>query len=311
MPFDNRRLLSLCGQLDENIHLIEERLEIKISNRGNKFLLTGIQPNVEVAVTVLKDLYTQTEQTDELTPNEVHLSLQNANSTNKKEKPSASDKKAPREDPHAIKTPKKKIIARNEGQREYINSIMKHDINFGIGPAGTGKTFIAVACAVAALESKQVNRIILIRPIVEAGERLGFLPGDIAQKIDPYLRPLYDALYDTLGFEKVSKLLDRQIIEIAPLAYMRGRTLSDAYIILDESQNTTIEQMKMFLTRIGFGSKAILTGDISQVDLPKGKLSGLKHAINVLKDVNTIGFSYFSKKDRKNQKPNSNQPTNT
>lgn len=293
-PFDNKRLLNLCGQLDEHLQLIENRLDVKINNRGNQFQLEGNKNSVKVAVTVLKKLYQQTQEGKELTPNEVHLSLQDVGETSNNKNKKANNNV---DDPTVIKTPKMKVVPRTENQRSYIKTVLKHDVNFGIGPAGTGKTFIAVACAVAALEAKQVNRIILIRPIVEAGERLGFLPGDIAQKIDPYLRPLYDALYDTLGFEKVCKLLDRQIIEIAPLAYMRGRTLSNAFIILDESQNTTIEQMKMFLTRIGFGSTAVITGDITQVDLPRGKLSGLKHAMRILENVKTIGFSRFAGKD--------------
>lgn len=293
-PFDNRRLLNLCGQLDEHLQLIESRLDVKINNRGNQFQLEGNPNSVNVAITVLKKLYQQTQEGKELTPNEVHLSLQDVGEADNNKAKKINNNV---DDPTIIKTPKMKVVPRTENQRSYIKTIHKHDVNFGIGPAGTGKTFIAVACAVAALEAKKVNKIILIRPIVEAGERLGFLPGDIAQKIDPYLRPLYDALYDTLGFEKVCKLLDRQIIEIAPLAYMRGRTLSNAYIILDESQNTTIEQMKMFLTRIGFGSTAVITGDITQVDLPRGKLSGLKHAMRILENVKTIGFSRFIGKD--------------
>ena len=197
----------------------------------------------------------------------------------------------------SISTPNGLITLRNDNQKEYITNIFKEAINFGIGPAGTGKTYLAVAAAVFALEQQQARRIVLVRPVVEAGERLGFLPGDLAQKIDPYLRPLYDALYEMIGFEKVSKLLEQQTIELAPLAYMRGRTLSDAFIILDESQNTTIEQMQMFLTRIGFGSTVVITGDITQIDLPNGKASGLRHAIDVLKGIEGIGFNYFTSKD--------------
>lgn len=292
-PFDNKRLLSLCGQLDEHLQLIENRLHVKINNRGNQFQLEGNPKSVNVAVTILQNLYQQTREGKELTPNEIHLSLQDVGGADTKKNKKHNNV----DDPTIIKTPKMKVVPRTDNQRSYIETVLKHDINFGVGPAGTGKTFIAVACAVAALESKKVSRIILIRPIVEAGERLGFLPGDIAQKIDPYLRPLYDALYDTVGFEKVCKLLDRQIIEIAPLAYMRGRTLSNAFIILDESQNTTVEQMKMFLTRIGFGSTAVITGDVTQVDLPRGKLSGLKHALRVLEHVDTIGVSSFISND--------------
>lgn len=286
-PFDNARLLNLCGKLDEHIHLIEKNLNVVIYNRGNKFQVTGTKKDTQLTKLVLEYLYKQTENKINLTPMQVHLALKELDTDYEKDLSL----------PVNIKTPRCKIILRNKNQRLYIKNINKREINFGIGPAGTGKTYLAVASAIAALEHLQVRRIILVRPIVETGEKLGFLPGDFAQKVDPYLRPLHDALYEMLGFEQVSKLLDQQIIEIAPLAYMRGRTFSDAFIILDESQNTSIEQMQMFLTRIGFGSKVVITGDITQIDLPKGKTSGLRHAIDVLKDIEEIGFNYFYSKD--------------
>lgn len=284
-PFDNKRLLNLYGNLDENLKQIEQRLKIKITATSNSFNITGNRSSVNLATIILQNLYAETDNGKLLSPKEIHLAIHQA-------KDNASPSQA-----YKIKTPLTNINARTKNQQVYLNNILKHDINFGIGPAGTGKTFLAVASAVSNLEQYNIRRIILVRPVVEAGERLGFLPGDLTQKIDPYLRPLYDSLYEMLGFEKVTKLLEQNIIEIAPLAYMRGRTLSDAFIILDESQNTTIEQMKMFLTRVGFSSKVVITGDITQVDLPKGKLSGLKHACQVLNGVENIGFTYFDSKD--------------
>jgi phosphate starvation-inducible PhoH-like protein len=298
-PEDNRRLANLCGELDEHIKLIENRLGIEIHNRGSKFQLSGDTESVATASDVLEKLYRSTGNDIMLTPNEVHLALQDAGAngdTNGSKTPSFDDPSSGEKD-WVINTKRSVIKPRGENQRKYVRSIHQLDVNFGIGPAGTGKTYLAVACAVNALEKDEVRRIVLVRPAVEAGEKLGFLPGDLAQKVDPYLRPLYDALYEMLGFEKVDRLIERNIIEVAPLAYMRGRTLNDAFIILDESQNTTKEQMKMFLTRIGFGSHAVITGDASQIDLPQGKKSGLVHAIEVLDGIKEIGFTYFKAQD--------------
>lgn len=290
-PADNHRLASLYGPLDDNLRHIEQRLLVSISHRDNVLKLSGPEINVTAATDVLQQLYQLTADTQHpLTPEQVHLTItENYDIQYQPHQESVSE--------FNLKTKKGLIKVRNPNQASYVNNILKHDITFGIGPAGTGKTYLAVACAVDALEKQLVRRIILTRPAVEAGEKLGFLPGDLNQKIDPYLRPLYDALFEMLGFEKVEKYLERNIIEIAPLAYMRGRTLNDAFIILDESQNTTIEQMKMFLTRIGFSSKAAITGDITQVDLPRGQYSGLKHAIDVLAEVSEISFNYFTPKD--------------
>lgn len=285
-PDDNQRLANLCGPLDDNLRVIEQRLGIEIFNRGNQFQLVGDTDSIQVGSHILKDLYKSTKN-NLLTPEEFHLILANAT----KESPTTTNISC------IIRTKRCAIKPRGTNQYQYVTSIQKLDINFGIGPAGTGKTYLAVACAVKALEQDEVRRIVLVRPAVEAGEKLGFLPGDLAQKVDPYLRPLYDALYEMLGFEQVAKLIDRNIIEIAPLAYMRGRTLNDSFIILDESQNTTKEQMKMFLTRIGFNSKAVITGDITQIDLPKENQSGLIHAKQVLKNVKGIGFTYFKVQD--------------
>ena len=288
-PEDNRRLASLCGQLDEHLKLIESRLGIAINNRGNNFQLMGGARDVKTANSILERLYKSTQSDTLITPNEVHLALQDAGSSdiNIEDISKLS----------LIQTKRGTIKPSGVNQRKYVDSIRKKDLNFGIGPAGTGKTYLAVACAVEALEKSEVRRIVLVRPAVEAGEKLGFLPGDLAQKVDPYLRPLYDALYEMLGFEKVAKLIERNIIEVAPLAYMRGRTLNDAFIILDESQNTTKEQMKMFLTRIGFGSCVVVTGDATQIDLPNGKNSGLLHAMRVLKGIKEISFSHFEAQD--------------
>ncbi|CAM3724942.1 PhoH family protein [Rheinheimera salexigens] len=291
-PADNQRLTSLCGPFDDNLKHIERRLLVQISYRDNHIKVTGPADNTEAAIDILQQLYAQTallKQTA-LTPEQVHLTIN--------ENYDISYQQQTAEPCHfSLKTKKGLIKPRNPNQAQYVSNVLSHDVCFGIGPAGTGKTYLAVACAVDALERDMVKRIILTRPAVEAGEKLGFLPGDLAQKVDPYLRPLYDALFEMLGFEKVEKLLERGIIEIAPLAYMRGRTLNDAFIILDEGQNTTMEQMKMFLTRIGFSSKAVITGDITQVDLPRGQYSGLKHAIDVLADINDISLNYFNAKD--------------
>ncbi len=287
-PEDTVRLASLCGQLDENIKLIERRLGVQINNRGSTFHLSGEETGVHAANQVLEHLYETTEADQPVTPEQVHLALRD---TGPSSHPTGSSPES------LIHTKRVVIKPRGENQLNYARNIKKLDINFGIGPAGTGKTYLAVACAVDALEKDEVRRIVLVRPAVEAGEKLGFLPGDMAQKVDPYLRPLYDALYEMMGFEKVARLIERNIIEVAPLAYMRGRTLNDAFIILDESQNTTQEQMKMFLTRIGFGAHAVITGDITQIDLPQGKRSGLTHATQVLKGIKDIGFTYFKAHD--------------
>lgn len=283
-PEDNHRLFNLCGKLNEHLKLIENRLGVLIKQRGHTFSISGEPYAVKQACDTLNNLYQETEKVSILDPKEVHLHLQ------------AIGKKAAKIDQDAImeiRTKKSIITARGENQVHYLRNILQHDINFGIGPAGTGKTYLAVACAVQALEAERVSRIILVRPIVEAGEKLGFLPGDIAQKVHPYLRPLYDALYEMMGFDKVDQLIERDVIELLPLAYMRGRSLNDSFIILDEGQNTTIEQMKMFLTRIGFNSKAVITGDVTQIDLNNRRDSGLIHASEVLKNIPGISFTQF------------------
>jgi len=290
-PEDNERLANVCGQTDEHLRQIELRLGIEINNRGNQFQLIGDSTAIRAGEEVLKGLYcAATDET--LDPSKVHLFLQESGIEALVE--AAPQSEVPET---AIKTRRGMIKARGPNQKEYLHKVLTHDINFGVGPAGTGKTYLAVACAVDALERDQVRRILLVRPAVEAGERLGFLPGDLAQKIDPYLRPLYDALYEMLGFERVAKLIERNVIEVAPLAYMRGRTLNESFIILDEAQNTTPEQMKMFLTRIGFGSTAVITGDITQVDLPRGQASGLRQATGILKEVDGISFTFFNAHD--------------
>ena len=287
-PFEADRFANLCGQFDEHLRLIEQRLALEIRNRGNQFELVGPSDVAKSAETLLRRLYRETKST-ELSPDMVHLFLQESGMEQANETSATPN--------ITLRTRKGNIRPRGANQQRYVKAILDHDINFGIGPAGTGKTYLAVACAVDALEREQIRRILLVRPAVEAGEKLGFLPGDLSQKIDPYLRPLYDALYEMLGFEHVAKLIERNVIEVAPLAYMRGRTLNNSFIILDESQNTTVEQMKMFLTRIGFGSTAVITGDVTQVDLPRGTRSGLKHVIEVLQDVPGISFTHFKPKD--------------
>lgn len=289
-PADNHRLTSLCGQLNQHLKQIEQRLGVQISPRGNVFSVSGSSVAVQAALAVLQQLYRETDGKKELSPEAVHLMLQNANV----ETLMAG---GAQQEPATIRTRKGYIKPRGGTQIDYVRAIQRNDINFGIGPAGTGKTYLAVACAVEALQTDKVERLLLVRPAVEAGEKLGFLPGDLAQKIDPYLRPLYDALYEMLGFETVGKLLERQIIEVAPLAYMRGRTLNNAFIILDESQNTTESQMKMFLTRIGFGSTAVITGDATQIDLPRGTRSGLLHACEILHGIEGISFTRFTSRD--------------
>ncbi|MBT1065359.1 PhoH family protein [Bowmanella sp. Y26] len=293
-PNDHKRLSSLCGPFDDNIKQIERRLGVEISYRDNLFKVMGKAQQTMATAELLKLLYIETQPVKgtipELDAEKVHLAIQEAKCIEQAEAGKYG------KEVH-IKTKRGVIKPRNPHQSQYVQNIVNHDISFGIGPAGTGKTYLAVASAVDALERQEIRRILLTRPAVEAGEKLGFLPGDLSQKVDPYLRPLYDALFEMLGFEKVEKLLERNVIEVAPLAYMRGRTLNDSFIILDESQNTTVEQMKMFLTRIGFNSKAVITGDITQVDLPRGARSGLRHAIEVLKDVNDISFNFFDATD--------------
>ncbi|MEH6544563.1 MAG: PhoH family protein [Porticoccaceae bacterium] len=361
-PHDTRRLASLCGQFDENLHQIEQRLGIEIRNRGNVFAFYGETSRTYPASNLLRQLYSETDELSDLSPERVHVFLQQSDMELRAKSSNAgalhSDKEhssAPPSSPQhyqqhsqqqapghlpvngtspihdspsgnsmdttassahpsgdnspsepagdniasftVIRTKNSKVLPRGLNQQHYVRAIQTHDINFGIGPAGTGKTYLAVACAVEAFMRNDVERILLVRPAVEAGEKLGFLPGDLAQKVDPYLRPLYDALYEMLGTETVGKLIERQVIEVAPLAYMRGRTLNNAYIILDESQNTTREQMKMFLTRIGFGATAVITGDLTQIDLPRGTHSGLLHASEVLSNIDGISFTRFLSKD--------------
>ncbi len=288
-PASGERLANLCGQFDEHLRQLERRLGVEVNNRGNAFRIIGDHDPARAAAEVLKGLYRATAS-ETLSPARVHLFLQESGIEELLEQEDDGEDVS-------IRTKRGVVRGRGPNQKRYLKNIMTHDINFGVGPAGTGKTYLAVACAVEALERDETRRIILTRPAVEAGERLGFLPGDLAQKVDPYLRPLYDALYEMLGFERVAKLMERNVIEVAPLAYMRGRTLNESFIILDEAQNTTEEQMKMFLTRIGFGSTAVITGDVTQIDLPRGASSGLRHVIEVLKDVDGISFTFFLAKD--------------
>jgi len=290
-PADNVRLANLCGQFDEHLRLLEQRLGVEINSRGNQFNVIGDPRPAQTAVELLKDLYRATAS-EALTPQRVHLHLQDSGV----DRLLAQTEKQVAEDV-SLNLRKGIIRGRGANQMRYLKHIRSHDLNFGIGPAGTGKTYLAVAAAVEALETDRVRRLVLVRPAVEAGERLGFLPGDLAQKIDPYLRPMYDALYEMLGFDTVAKLMERNVIEVAPLAYMRGRTLNDAFVILDEAQNTTSEQMKMFLTRIGFGSTAVVNGDVTQTDLPQSRQSGLRHVIEVLKDVKGVSFTFFTSRD--------------
>ena len=280
-PVDNHRLAILCGPLDENLRQIETAFDVLIRRRGSRFSATGARASDAIAA--LEHFYNKARE--DLTLDDIQLGLVELAR-------GAEDETGP-----MLRTRRADLKPRTPGQAVYLEQIQSHDITFGIGPAGTGKTYLAVACAVDALERDAVKRIVLTRPAVEAGERLGFLPGDLAQKVDPYLRPLYDALYDLMGFDKVMKLIERNTIEVAPLAFMRGRTLNHAFVILDEAQNTTPEQMQMFLTRIGFGAKAVVTGDITQIDLPKGVKSGLKDAQDVLKEVRGIAFTQFTKED--------------
>ncbi len=286
-PEDNERLQNLLGWHNEHFDQIELRLGVEVNSRGFKLSVTGLSDRIVKAEQLIRDLYESTAK-ETLTPEAIHLHLHGLG---------LDTDRALDAEQVLIKTRRKTIKTRNPNQASYIEAIQKYDVNFGIGPAGTGKTYLAVACAVEALENEKVRRIILTRPAVEAGEKLGFLPGDLSQKVDPYLRPLFDALFEMMGFETVERLMEKNVIEVAPLAFMRGRTLNDSFIILDEAQNTTTEQMKMFLTRIGFGSTAVITGDITQCDLPRHQKSGLRHVIEVLDGVEGIGFSFYQAQD--------------
>jgi phosphate starvation-inducible PhoH-like protein len=290
-PADNVRLVELCGPLDEHLHQIESRLGVEVRRRGNRFQIIGLPGATKRAEAVLLGLYTRAQR-EPVDSERVHIALQELDMDTNNTADTGSDA-----DELKVHTSRGTVRARGANQTEYLNNVRSHDLTFGIGPAGTGKTYLAVACAVEALQSEKVRRIVLVRPAVEAGERLGFLPGDLSQKVDPYLRPMYDALYEMMGFERVAKLIERNVIEVAPLAFMRGRSLNDSFVILDEAQNTTNEQMKMFLTRIGFGSKAVVTGDITQVDLPNSKQSGLRTVIDILRGVRGIAFTMFSSRD--------------
>jgi phosphate starvation-inducible protein PhoH and related proteins len=297
-PVDNVRLVELCGPLDQHLHQIEARLGVEVKRRGNRFQIIGMPAAIKRAEAVLQDLYTRAQR-EPVDSERVHIALQALEMDGPADRrPAGTDANAvDSTDELKVRTARGAVRARGANQTEYLNNVRTHDLTFGIGPAGTGKTYLAVACAVEALQSESVRRIVLVRPAVEAGERLGFLPGDLSQKVDPYLRPMYDALYEMMGFERVAKLIERNVIEVAPLAFMRGRSLNDSFVILDEAQNTTNEQMKMFLTRIGFGSKAVVTGDITQVDLPSAKQSGLRTVINILRGVRGIAFTMFTSRD--------------
>jgi len=299
IPADNCRLANLCGQFDEHLRLIERRLKVEISSRGNFFQISGAPAAVQIGENVLLSLFEMTNK-DHLDIERVHMILQES-FMDGAELPLNIDKISSEAGKgngiSVIETPKRLIRPRGANQISYVKKINDHDLAFGIGPAGTGKTYLAIASAVSALEREQVRRIVLVRPAVEAGERLGFLPGDLAQKVDPYLRPMYDALYEMIGSDRVMQLIEKNVIEVAPLAFMRGRSLNESIVILDEAQNTSIEQMKMFLTRIGFGSRAIVTGDLTQIDLPSGQISGLQNATEVLKKVEGVAFTFFSSKD--------------
>ena len=287
VPPDNARLANLCGPLDENIRLIENRMGVSIKRRGAGFRIVG--QRAPAAEELVRELF-EAAHREEISLERVHLALRDS-----RDMPGSltGDESAE----GAVRVARGTIRARGRNQKDYLANIHAQDLTFGIGPAGTGKTYLAVACAVEALQADKIRRIILVRPAVEAGERLGFLPGDLTQKVDPYLRPMYDALYEMLGFDRVARFIERNIIEVAPLAFMRGRSLNDSFIILDEAQNTTPEQMKMFLTRIGFGSRAVVTGDVTQTDLPAGKPSGLKHVINILKNTDGVAFTFFEAAD--------------
>ena len=299
VPADGKRLAILCGAFDDNLKQAERRLGLNIIYKNAHFQIIGEHRYAQAGADLLKELYIETlpvkGKIPALSADDVHLALQNLIANHRLLEVKSTEQVSYQS--LSIKTKRGIIKPRGENQTKYVSNILKNDISFGVGPAGTGKTYLAVACAIEALERQEVRRILLTRPAVEAGEKLGFLPGDLSQKVDPYLRPLYDALFEMLGFEKVEKLIEKNVIEIAPLAYMRGRTLNDAFVILDESQNTTVEQMKMFLTRIGFNSTAVITGDITQIDLPRHQKSGLRHVIEVLADVEEISFNFFLAED--------------
>ncbi len=295
-PADNNRLANLCGQFDEHLRQIERRLKVDISSRGNCFRVTGNPGAARIGSDVLLSLFKLTKD-ERVDLERVHMCLQESVMKKDDIDDAEPDGEAGEDSPFEIQTRHKLVRARGTNQRAYLKNIRDNVLAFGIGPAGTGKTYLAVASAIDALESDQVRRIILVRPAVEAGERLGFLPGDLSQKVDPYLRPMYDALFAMLGPDTVGKLIERNIIEVAPLAFMRGRSLNESFVILDEAQNTSVAQMKMFLTRIGFGSRAVVTGDITQIDLPAGQQSGLKHAATILAEVEGIAFTYFTPND--------------
>lgn len=304
-PANKDRLANLCGPLDDNLKQLQRRMGVEITYHNEDFTLNGEDSRINAVASILQRLYIETApvkgKTKYITPEDVHLAISETHALESASEENETETLKEINDLYGkatnIKTKKGLIKPRSKNQSEYINNILTHDVSFGIGPAGTGKTYLAVAAAVDALERQEVRRILLTRPAVEAGEKLGFLPGDLSQKVDPYLRPLYDALFEMLGFERVEKLIERQVIEIAPLAYMRGRTLNDSFIILDEAQNTTVEQMKMFVTRIGFNSKAVITGDITQIDLPKNQKSGLKQAILVLGKIPEVSFNFFVSDD--------------
>jgi phosphate starvation-inducible PhoH-like protein len=293
-PADNARLANLCGPLDAHLHQLEARLSVQIRRRGHGFRVQGVQ--AEAAERALRQLHAQS-LLGEVNAEQVHLCIAGLGASAATAAGGGVEDRFSHFDPQAVRTPRGLIRARGEHQRTYLAAIRDCDLTFGLGPAGTGKTYLAVACAVEALTAERVRRLVLVRPAVEAGERLGFLPGDLAQKVDPYLRPIYDALYEMLGFDRVARLMERAVIEVAPLAFMRGRSLNDSFIILDEAQNTTVEQMKMFLTRIGFGSRTVVTGDVTQTDLPAGRASGLRHALQVLGSVKGVAFSHFEAAD--------------
>jgi len=289
-PNDADILIRFVGELNKNLKIVEKKFKVKIFQNGNKVSISGDEENTIKASNAMRDLYASTSQGIELSQEKIQMVINN----NEDLSPTPSSFNA---DENSFKTPRKNITPRGKNQNNYLGNMDKFEVNFGVGPAGTGKTYLAVAKAVAMLVNEDVKKIILIRPAVEAGEKLGFLPGDLSQKVDPYLRPLYDALYEMLGFEQVVRLLEKEILEVAPLAYLRGRTLNNAFIIMDESQNTTVDQMKMFLTRMGFGSYAVINGDMTQIDLPKNVESGLSHALKVLDKIEDIGFTIFNSKD--------------
>ncbi len=302
------QLKTVLGEYNNHMKYIQERLDIKISQRQGDFCLSGDITNVERGERIIYKMVDEAQNSKDITAQELHLIIQASISRDQdmedeKQAARADDDAMDEDDsadeftPISLRTRKGRIIPRGGNQQRYVKNILSSDVSFGIGPAGTGKTYLAVACAVDMIERNEIERILLVRPAVEAGEKLGFLPGDLTQKIDPYLRPLYDALYEMLGFEKVGKMIERQVIEVAPLAYMRGRTLNNSFVILDEAQNTTPEQMKMFLTRLGFGSRAVITGDITQVDLPRGSKSGLAQAMDILSGIEEIHITKFDSKD--------------